>query len=159
MSESRLKIKIGENELEVEGATDFVQRQFDAFKRLVAVTTGQTQLSEDQAPTPISWDKIIRQRGRILSLSAQAKVEDAVLILLLSHRHFRKNDNVTGSEIMNGLRDSGIEVPRADAVLLKHATAGRVIVNGRRRGRRYRLSAAGAERATQIAHSLTSQLP
>ena len=57
---------------------------------------------------------------------------------------------------MNGLRDSGIEVLRADTSLLKHAKAGRVIVNGQRRSWRYRLSAAGAELAAQIAHSLTA---
>ena len=157
MSDSRLKIKIGESELEVQGETEFVQRQFDEFKRLLAIGHQAELPAEDNGHPPISWEKIIRRRGRILSLSAPATVEEAVLVLLLSHHHFRKEEDVTGSEIMNGLRDSGIEVPRADTALLKHAKAGSVIVNGRRRSRRYRLSAAGAELAAQFARSLTAQ--
>jgi predicted nucleic acid-binding protein len=162
MSESRIRIKFGEHEFEAEGPAESVERQFAAFKQLVApdpqLVMQATRLSGSDT-APVALEKIVRIRGRIVSLSVTAKAEDAVLVLLLGQRQFRKNDIVSGSQVMRGLRDSGLRIPRADTILAKHARDGYVIAMGARRLRRYRLSSAGVDRAEQIARQLISLVP
>ena len=79
----------------------------------------------------LQLEKIMRGDGRVVSLTAQARdISDAVLLVLLGQRHFRASDSVTGYEIMNGLRQSGHAVPRADRVLANLRTSGDVIILG-----------------------------
>jgi hypothetical protein len=104
-------------------------------------------------------ERIMRVRGRILSLSVTATAAEAVLVILLGQRNLRQNDSVSGTEIMRGLRDSGIRIPRADTILTKHAGTGSVVAMGERRRRRYRLSSLGVEKAQQIARSLIALVP
>jgi len=60
---------------------------------------------------------------------------------------------------MEGLRESGIRVPRVETFLAKHIRAGIVVALGQHRRRRYRLSMAGMERAQQIARDLIAKVP
>ena len=94
----------------------------------------------------------------VVSLTVNARTEHAVLAILLGQRHFRKNNSVSGMEIMSGLRSSGFDVRRADTMMAKHASEGSVVATGRRKLRRYRLSTDGVARAEQIVRSLISQL-
>ena len=55
---------------------------------------------------------------------------------------------------MDGLRESGVRIPRADYILTRHARDGNVVVSGDGRMRRYRLTDAGADRALQIVRRL-----
>ncbi len=162
MSESRLRIKFGEHEFEAEGSTESVERQLEIFKRLVipgtalkaAMETTQ-ESAKDQAP--LSLEKIMNVQGRTVSLRAAAKVDDAVLLLLLGQRQFRQHHILSGKDVMNGLRASGFKVRRADLVLKKLSGAGSIIAIGRYRARRYQLSKSGLDGAEQIARQLISQ--
>ncbi len=162
MSESRLRIKFGEHEFEAEGSTESVERQLEIFKRLVipgtalkaAMETTQ-ESAKDQAP--LSLEKIMNVQGRTVSLRAAAKVDDAVLLLLLGQRQFRQHHILSGKDVMNGLRASGFKVRRADLVLKKLSGAGSIIAIGRYRARRYQLSKSGLDGAEQIARRLISQ--
>ena len=162
MSESRLRIKFGEHEFEAEGSTESVERQLEIFKKLVipgtalkaAMETTQ-ESAKDQAP--LSLEKIMNVQGRTVSLRAAAKVDDAVLLLLLGQRQFRQHHILSGKDVMNGLRASGFKVRRADLVLKKLSGAGSIIAIGRYRARRYQLSKSGLDGAEQIARRLISQ--
>jgi hypothetical protein len=153
MGESRMRIRFGDREFEAEGTGEWVDRQFQAFKQLIGP-------KDENASVPIPpLDHILRMRGRVVSLGVNAKAEDAVLVMLLGQRDWRKNDTVSGLEVMSGLRDSGIHLARADHILKKHVRDGLVVAMGQRRRRRYRLSSAGVAHAREIGVKLTSQVP
>ena len=162
MSESRLRIKFGDHEFEAEGSTESVERQLEIFKRLVvpgaALKAGIETTQESAADqAPLSLEKIMNVQGRTVSLRAAAKVDDAVLLLLLGQRQFRQHHILSGKDVMNGLRASGFKVRRADLVLKKLSGAGSIIAIGRYRARRYQLSKSGLDGAEQIARRLISQ--
>ena len=92
-------------------------------------------------------------------MSVKANVMDAVLMILLGQRMMRENENVSGIELMEGLRGSGIQVNRVDTLMTKLAHEGTVIAMGVHRRRRYRLSVIGVTRAEQLARRLTAALP
>ena len=159
MSDLKLKIKFGEHEFEAEGPADTVQAQFMAFKQLVSPQPdGEKSFAAPDAVVDRSerppFHKMVLLKGRIVSLTVPAKPEDAVLLVLLAQKQFRKNDRVSGGEIMDGLRESGVRIPRADYILTRHARDGNVVVSGDGRMRRYRLTDAGADRALQIVRRL-----
>jgi hypothetical protein len=158
MSELRIKIKFGEHEFEAEGAPEPVERLFESFKRLIAPPPPEMPKPSEAPPPPEAEKKappiplhtIVRIQGRIVSLSANAKSDDAVLLLLLGQMQFRRNNTVSGAEVMQGLRESGLKVRRADRILAAHVRNGYVVAMGRLRRRRYRLSNAGIDRAQQL---------
>ncbi len=159
MSKSRIRIKFPEHEFEVEGPAERVQSRFAVFRRLVwpnsepdaAETMAQTTIETVEiAPAEPPFPKMCLQQGRFLFLKVPAKVEDAVLLVMFAQKEFRKNENVTGGEIMGGLRRSGIKIRRADSLVTKHESAGNIAIKGSGRTRRYQLTDQGAYRAQQL---------
>jgi hypothetical protein len=163
MEPYRLKLKVGEHEFEAEGPTDAVQRQFEDWKELIASLPRQTndtpaananqENSEKPSETALpSMDKIFRADGRVISLTAPPNsIPEAALLVLLGQRHYRTNEQVTGSEVMDGLQQSGFKMARVDRMMDALANEGLVIRSGQHRGTRYRLSNTGLTRAQQIA--------
>src|SRR5438552_581863 len=150
----KLKIKLGEHEFDAEGPVDVVQAQFATFRELIealpktARQTTPAPINLDapfQSTTPPSLkgelmlDKIMRQEGRVVSLTARgASLEDEILLLLLGQRKLKSNDSVSGGEILDGLRLTGRTVNRIDYQMDKMTEAGDVITVGTNRARRYR---------------------
>lgn len=101
-------------------------------------------------------DKIMRVDGRIISLTARPKnADDAVLLLLYGQKRLRDNDSVTGAEVIEGITATGgMQVNRVDRLLEKAGRDGDVIVIGERRGKRYRLTNTGLNKARTIAAEL-----
>ncbi|MBZ5505676.1 MAG: hypothetical protein LAO78_09320 [Acidobacteriia bacterium] len=173
MENYRLKIKVGDHEFEAEGPSDVVKEQFEAFKEMIAnvppsgiankpLATAQAQMDNSvSADTNIlALDKITRTEGRYVSLTARpGSIEDALLLTLLGQRTYRGNDTVTGSELMDGLRQSGMNVGRVDWRLEKMATEGLIIKIGSGRASRYRLTNQGMSRAQEIARNLIALVP
>jgi hypothetical protein len=167
MSELRIRIKLGEHEIELEGSVDAVERQFEPFKLLLIPQSPLASVQKDsadieeqtKAPSRLPLEKIIRVHDDIYSLSVNAKLEDAILVILLAQRTFRQNENVSGVEIMKGLRSSGFRVSRVDTILNRYFRLAQVVPMGQHRRRRYRLSLDGLQRAEQIARTLIAQLP
>lgn len=156
MSELRVKIKVGEHEFEAEGSEVSVERQFEAFKRLIAPPAGVSE--SEPAPPRLAVERITLHQGKILSLSEPANAAEAVLVILLLQRLYHQLEFVSGTEIMAGLRNSGIRINRADYILSKHAAEGAIIAIGERRRRRYRLSTEGLAKAEAIARRLIAQV-
>jgi hypothetical protein len=166
MADSKLKVKVGEHEFEAEGSTESVQRQFEAWKELIATAprqsndspaSGAKQAESEQGTETksLALDKIFRAEGRVISLTAPANSEqEAALLILLGQRHYRANESVTGSEVMDGLQQSGYRVPRVDRMLDGLSTEGLVVRTGMHRATRYRLTNLGVSRAMSIAEQV-----
>ncbi|HET9280860.1 MAG TPA: hypothetical protein VFR24_02750, partial [Candidatus Angelobacter sp.] len=86
-------------------------------------------------------------------------IEDALMLTLLGQRTFRNNDSVTGSELTDGLRQSGLNVGRVDWRLEKLANEGLIIKIGSGRASRYRLTNQGMARAQEVARNLIALVP
>lgn len=172
METNKLKMRIGEHEFEAEGPPDVVKEQLAAFRELVE-TWKQTPSAPPQpqpsVPRPaaqtlgrgdqseLMLSKIMRNEGRIVSLTARgASLEDEILLLLLGQRTMRSNDSVSGAEILDGLRLTGRTVNRIDYQLDKMTDAGDVITVGANRGRRYRLTNQGLAKAQELAMDLVA---
>lgn len=168
MDHQRLKIKIGDNELDTEGPPEVVQARFEAFKELVLSVAsrdnvpgatpkhdkGQRDRNDSGQPEDIDAQlaSIMRLDDRIVSLTAPPKdVNDAILLVLLGQSVMRANESVTGAEVMDGLKVSGQGLERVDRLLQKAADAGDIIVIGQKRAKRYRLTNTGRSKARGIA--------
>ena len=173
MDNYKLKIKIGSHEFEAEGPASIVQSQFEAFKELIAnakfdngannqIEATQTSFDTINNATeiPLMLDKITQIDERIVSLTARPEtIEDAALVILLGQRTFRSNDSVTGSEVIDGLRQSGLAVSRVDWRLEKLASQGLIIKIGSNRASRYRLTNQGVNKAQGVARALIALVP
>ena len=80
------------------------------------------------------------------------------LAILLGQQLLRNNTKVMGSEIMAGLRRSGVSISRADYVLRNLIVDACVTATGYHRRRRYRLTNRGIDRAQEVARSLAATL-
>src|SRR5215471_5485106 len=167
MADYRLKIKIGEHEFEAEGPVEMVQAQFETFKELVSTAPAKVQPPPQSIPeaqsgqtnggdlNQLNLEKIMRVDGRVVSLTISVdKVHDAIMLILLGQRQFRSNDAVTGGEILEGLRESGRPMDRADRILLSLHAEGLLIAVGQHRSRTYRLTNSGVARAREIARNM-----
>ena len=98
--------------------------------------------------------------GRIVSLTAKGEtVDEAILLILLGQKDLRNNQEVTGAEIMDGLKQSGYQVDRIDRTIDKLSSVGDAITIGAHRSRRYRLTNQGLARALAVAKELISTVP
>lgn len=165
--DTKLKMKIGEHEFEAEGPADVVQAQFQAFRELVNATPhpppapGPSHQNNQRTAVDLALDKIMRHDDRVVSLTVRGdSIEDEVLLVLLGQLRFRQNDSVTGSEILEGLRQTRGAVNRIDYQLARMAERdGTVLTFGARRARRYRLTNPGVSRATELATALVQRVP
>jgi hypothetical protein len=71
------------------------------------------------------------------------------MLLLCGQKTFRNNDAITGFEIINGLRVSGQSTDRIDRVITKIADEGSIIITGKHRGKKYRMTNQGHEQSTR----------
>ena len=172
MELSKLRIKIGDNELETEGSAEMVQAQLAAFMELVSATPAPAkpiesatvapeQPNHDTKPQqpinngPLALDKIMKVEGRIVSLTTRAdSLEHAVMLLLFGQKTLRHNDAITGFEIVNGLRMSGQAKDGLRRVLDKIKSEGAIIITGAHRGKKYRMTNQGMTRAQEIARGV-----
>ncbi len=175
METHKLKIKIGDAEFEAEGSAETVQSQFEAFKELIANAARKQEPAAPQSPANqleanlqlanlqlphLPLEKILKVDGRVISLTAKCdSINEAVLLILLGQKEQRNNQEVTGSEIMDGLERSGYKLPRVDHVMNKLSDEGSVITMGIHRGRRYRLSNPGLTKALQVAKEVIATVP
>lgn len=163
----RLKIKIGEHEFEAEGFPEDVRAQFEVFKELIAKAPAPAPAKPgdlesggkpDLSITDTMLDKIMRVEGRVVSLTARPNsVDDALLLLIYGQRVLRKVEAVTGSELTDGLSQTGgLDVARIDRRLEK--AAAEVTTIGAHRAKRYRLTNTGMAKARSLAAELIAKV-
>lgn len=177
MSETRLKLKVGEHEFDAEGSAEFVEKQLAKFEELIASLPAKTpdimlhdivddpsasdSSSSPSLPSPKSdLMKIFRVDGRVISVVAKpANENDAALLILLGQKELRGNEASTGSEVKDGLEQSGYKPLRVDRTMDGFVAEGLVLINGRNRGKKYRLSNPGLVKAQALADELQRKLP
>ena len=173
MDNTRIKVKIGENEFEAEGPPETVQAQFESFKQMLSSAPSITEKAapsktlnlpdiqpQNGEPPHIPIEKILHSAGRVVSLTAlPASTVDAALLIMLGHKDLRNNVSVTGQEIGDGLAQSGRPVPRVDRVMDNAISDAYVLKTGIKRGTRYRLTNQGLSKALGIASALLESLP
>jgi hypothetical protein len=177
-NQTRLKIKVGEHEFEASGEPEDVKEQYRMFVELVG-TMARTPHPQPQTPslndtpevdsstpspsTPaneLALTKIMKQEGRVVSLTVRPKsLVDAIMLLMLGHKVIRNSEYTTGAELIDGLKTSGgITFSRIDKLMEKISDDGDIIVTGERRGKKYRMTNAGMTKARQIAQDLLAQV-
>jgi hypothetical protein len=173
MDSSRIRIKIGEFELDAEGPTEIVQAQLAAFKELIGSMPREAMPAKSPfgdkdmqnrplgaEPPHIPLEKIMHVAGRVVSLTAlPASTVEAGILILLGHKDMRNHVSVTGQEIGDGLAQSGRPVPRVDRIMDKAIEDAYVLKTGLKRGTRYRLTNQGLLKALNIAATLIESLP
>ncbi len=168
----RIKTKIAEHEFDGEGPAEIVQYNFDAWMEVVKsslIGKEKPPPEKDDKGSPASQleklphlpiEKILKSEGRVVSLTAKAEtVDEAVLLILLGQKDLRNNQEVTGSEIMDGLKQSGYQLGRVDRITDKLTNDGDMITVGVNRGRRYRLTNQGLAKALHIAKEVIATVP
>jgi hypothetical protein len=168
----RIKTKIAEHEFDGEGPTEIVQSNFHAWMEVVKSSLTMREKSSEEKSDKSSQvnqldklphlpiEKILKSEGRVVSLTAKADtVDEAVLLILLGQKDLRNNQEVTGSEIMDGLKQSGYQLSRVDRVTDKLTNDGDMITVGINRGRRYRLTNQGLAKSLNIAKEVIATVP
>lgn len=170
MEITKIRMKVGDHEFEAEGPAEMVQAQFEAFRSLLSIAPIKTEPPSAQEPvnpventgnpSHVRLDRIMRAQGRVVSLTAiPDREEDSALLILLGNKEMRANESVTGSEVGDGLAQSGRPVNRTDRVMEKLISENYVLKSGFRRGTRYRLSNIGHQKALAVARELIASLP
>jgi hypothetical protein len=96
----------------------------------------------------------------VISLTVPPNSEtDAVLLILYGQRRYRNNENPTGSEIVDGMSQSGYRSVRVDRILAELFEEGAIIITGAHRGKRYRLTNQGLTRTEGLAREALAKLP
>ena len=162
MTTYKLKVHIsGQHDFEAEGDKETVERQFAAFTELVRSVIGQNSADSD-APGQLveSLAKIVRTDDKDIFLSTVPATShpaaDALLILLLAYKQMRQQNVVSGKDLVESLKKSGIASQRIDRALGHYlgATQALVIKMGIRRGVKYKLTERGISKAKELARSL-----
>ncbi len=154
----KVRMKIHEHEFEAHGPHDIVQAELTSFKNLIANDKKAAANDARTIGTPLDIGRIMQANGRLVFLKIRnMAVDDAVLLLLWGHRQFRSVVKVTGSEIMDGLRVSGLEVKRIDYLLPHQVNEGNMQITGRHRRKRYELTDQGFGKAEQLVQTLLSR--
>jgi hypothetical protein len=181
VSEYRLKIKVGDHEFEAEGPADSVAKQFADFKEMIASLPAKTpdivfhDIVDDpfgpsasssnpaasRLPSPKSeLVKIFKVDGRVISIVAKpASENDAVLLIMLGQKELRGNEAPTGSEVKDGLEQSGYKPLRVDRMMDSLFADGLILISGKNRGKKYRLSNPGLVKAQALADDLQRKMP
>jgi hypothetical protein len=112
-----------------------------------------------EAESQLRLDRIMVVKGANISLKTIPKrPADAVVTLMLGHQNLRNNPHVGGGDIVDGFNASGRSIERVDHLMRICRRHGYVTATGKNRGRRYELTAAGVQRAEEVAHALIAGL-
>lgn len=183
MEPFRLKLKVGPHEFEAEGEQESVERQLAVWRELIASPSGAIPVAPSPPPpaTPgmqppplgesvqppsepkkSEYDRLFQHDDRVVSLTVlptgAQRVADAGLLILLGQRTYNQLETVTGQQITDGLKQSGLTVERMDRSWGDHLDVN-VLRAGQRRGVKYRLTNPGLTRAREIANELLKTLP
>ena len=180
MDTFKLRLKIGADEFEAEGSQEYVQKEREVFLESIAaneldeVPNPEEPGSPPGTPVPAApgdlpisvthMGKLARQDRSdkdLIVLTAlpqenETQKQDALVLLLLAHRVIRNVENVKTTDILNGMKQSGITVDRLDGVVDKIPNL--VLRTGVKKGTKYRLSSPGVQKAVVVGKALLSHV-
>ncbi len=182
----RFRLPNGE-EFEAEGPREFIEAQRNYFLALIGQGKAAAQALSQSAAFPISqpqttplntpattapaqhtelyfWEKLLKEDGETLLLRHKAKLspQETALILLAGARVLLKKPAYPALELARSLKACGVETGRLDRLLAGEVQAGRLVGEGSKRSRTYKLTAEGFARSFVLAEKLlkaTTQTP
>lgn len=149
MSESKIKVKIGEHEFEAEGPVDVVNAQFEIFKELIKHPTDYKNKTESRlvvdSPITSNLDRIFSlSNERVVFLSDTSKsANDAILLIIYGQKQCRNNEAATGGEIKAGLIATGYNGQEISRRLRELRHENLIAAQGTHRAKRYKLTNSG----------------
>lgn len=164
MSESKIKVKIGEHEFEAEGPVEVVNAQFEIFKELIKPTADfkdKTIFSlPSERPSPTNFNRIFSLKNpRIVSLNDPTKsINDAMLLIIYGQKQCRNNEAATGGEIKSGLEASGYDGQEISRRLRELRHENLIAAQGTHRGKRYQLTNEGMSRVQEMLQTMPNNL-
>lgn len=168
-SVARLRFKIAEHEIEIEGPPGFVAQHVERWAQLAGLANPPAsalrepadpvreplfQANPPAAPTPADLFHFDATRKlvvpRVVS-RGRRRNGDAALLVLYGYRLFLPHTpTVPASLFRDALAASGCRVARLDRVIEPHLDAGLISKSGSRKRETYTLSVAGEQRAKAI---------
>jgi len=166
MDTCRLRVKIGPYEMEAEGPRDFVEKHYGSFAERIPQATQIVPAPSQQINPPnedvgsldSEFRNIYKVEGKLVTLTAKPMGGDqemeGLLLILFGQREMKGVDLVSADELLNGMKQSGFSIDRTDRLASRAHDLGLITWTGVRRGKRYRLTNPGAERAKATAEQL-----
>jgi hypothetical protein len=181
-SSNKIKIQIGDFHLETEGSEEAIEKRLSVFKELVEIASkagvsaehssrrshsteskdgSEKQGSAGRSEPSSPLRRLFRVDDRVITLEAMpnggSRDGDAFLLLLLGHKIMRGESLVLVSDLLQGLKNSGVSVDRIDTVT---AIVASELWNkvGQRRAGKFRLTVPGEKKAREMAETLVNQM-
>jgi len=170
METCRLRVKIGPYEMEAEGPRDFVEKHYGSFSERIPPSTQLAVVQkaavgapeQTQPPSESEYSSIFKLEGKHVTLTATPTGDEreleGFLLVLLGHKEMRGEDLVSSDELVYGMRQSGINIDRADRIADRAFNQNLINRSGVRRGTRYRLTNLGIQKSQTLARELVITL-
>ncbi len=165
----RLRLPNGE-EFEAQGPREFIERERNYFLALIGhaapsatpIVSARAPIQTLTSPAHSShtemylWEKLLKEDGNILILRHKAKLlpQEVAALLLAGARVLLKKPAYPALELARSLIACGINEGRLDRLLASEIQAGRIVGEGNKRGRTYKLTNEGFARAFVLAEKL-----
>lgn len=167
----RLKIKIGGSEFEAEGSESSVQAQYQAFLAALASSPAPAHESQvasppderkppaDQPTPPGLMERTFLRDGDGLSLnmlpSTERRNADTILLLMWGYSVVLGRPTVTGVELMEAAKQSGLRIDRIDRVVAPNAAY--YNRGGSGKGTKYTINNQGKARCRELLAEMTGE--
>ena len=173
MLKIRFRLPNGE-EFEAEGPREFIERERNYFLNLIraaqpadSLAVSSVSQALQSAVTPANaphtelylWEKLLKEDGDTLCLRRKTKLsaQNVALLLLAGARVLLKKPAYPALELARSLKTCGVDGGRLDRLLSAEIQAGRLMGEGTKRSRTYKLTNEGLARAFALAEKLLNE--
>ena len=164
----RLRLPNGE-EFEAQGPREFIERERNYFLALIGQTKPAISATPSAQITPTAntphtelylWEKVLKEDGQTLILRHKTKLTppETAAIVLAGARVLLKKPAYPALELARSLKACGIAGGRLDRLLAGEIQAGRMVGEGSKRSRTYKLTPEGFAKAFVLAEKLLKGL-
>jgi hypothetical protein len=159
----RLRIRLGENEFEAEGASEEITRRWDTFARFLPPDREDRGAARVDGARDDGWAFHDEGPGRPLTLRVippagagrLRQIGDMMILLLHAQNRLRRRDTLTVLEMSEGLRLSGFsKLKRLSTSFAYLEREGLAMKSGRGKGTTYRPTERGLDKARAILDDL-----
>ncbi len=161
----RFRLPNGE-EFEAQGPREFIERERNYFLALIR-QPGKPATPPTVPPAAATpphtelylWEKLLKEDGGTLSLRRKAKLppQEVAALLLAGARVLLKQPAYPALELARSLKACAIAAGRLDRLLASEIQAGRIVGEGSKRSRTYKLTDEGFTKAFVLAEKLLQQ--
>ena len=107
----------------------------------------------------LAWDNRTQQVTCVVLPEGPSRTANTVLLLLLGHRELRGSGEISALALNQGLKTAGFSQFRLDRIMAPYLKDLLVLRSGVGKGRRYRLTTRGLEKAQDLVQTLAKHIP